>query len=158
MDEQENTNDPPDTPVPEAERKETDTKAVEPSSTDETGANVAPKDEKASATLPSNADKPEPLSDKEKDTANEKPRSVSSEESCNSMDEKSDTSAATPVNSTPKANEPSLPVSKANNATEPSVTNTTTSTSSTGIITHLNEKSTTSNKILVVCLFVSFFL
>lgn len=137
LDDQENTNEPPDTPVADTERKESDAKAPDSSPpSDEATSNATPKDEKPSATATlSTADKSEPIADKDKDkeTANE--RSLSGEDSSHSIDEKSDAAAAIPiVSSAAKTNEPSPPVSKANSTVSPAVTNAITSTSSIGTI------------------------
>lgn len=156
LDEQENTNDPPDTPNADAERKDTETKVSEASPTDEANSNVVPKEEKPSATLPSNIDKPEPLTDKDKDASNDKPRSISGDDSSNSVDEKSETTttatttaantattttATSQVSTVAKGSDSPAPaVPKATNSSSsssisgtaaPTVTNTITSTSST---------------------------
>lgn len=110
LDEQENTNDPPDTSIADAERKDADTKVSEPSPMDESNSNATPKDEKSSVTLPGIADKSEPLNDNEKDTLNEKPRSISGDDSSNSVDEKSDATATSQVSTVAKGTESPAPV------------------------------------------------
>lgn len=133
LDEQENTNDPPDTPMADADRKDVEAKVAEPSPTDESSSAINPKEEKSNATLTSNADKSETIADKDKDVANEKPRLSSGEDSSHSVDEKDDVAATSQaITTTAKGNESPVLALKANNSiVAPTVTNTITSTSST---------------------------
>lgn len=144
LDEQENTNEPLDAPMVDAERKETDTKVANDttSSADEPNANAAPsKDDKANATLTSAADKSESIvadkNNKEQQLSREKPRTISSDDSSHSVDDKSnETAAATSATAPTKAlSDPSAPISKANisTVTATTVTNTITNTISSTI-------------------------
>lgn len=113
----------------DAERKDVEAKVAEPSPTDESSSI----EEKPSTILAGNADKLETVTEKDKDTTNDKPRSSSSEDSRHSVDEKSDVTAATSQAITvTKRNESPVPVSKANNSiVANTVTNPITSASST---------------------------
>lgn len=147
LDEQENTSDPPDTPMADAERKDSDTKVAEQSPTDESSTNATPKEDKPSTTVASSVDKSEPNPEnKEKETSNEKPRTISGEESSNSVDEKSgDATIATGPNA--KGNESPVPVSKAasSGTAAPTVTNTITSTTSSTVTPSISTSTITSS-------------
>lgn len=143
LDEQENTNEPPDTPMADADRKESDSKAAsEASPIDETTGNATPKDDKTNASSTSTAIKSESTIDKDKDSSNEKPRSVSGDDSSNSVDEKSDATAASTA---AKANDSPAPVSKANNTTSSTVTNANAITSTAQTVPSLAATSTIAN-------------
>lgn len=148
LDDQENTNEPLDTPMIDADRKETDPAKVAldtASSNDESNANATPsKDDKMNATSTSTADKPESNTiGKSKELSTEKPRTISSDDSSHSMDDKSNetavsaTAAATSTAPTKAISDPSAPISKANNSTvtATTVTNTITNTISSTIQT-----------------------
>lgn len=131
LDEQENTSDPPDTPMPDVDKKETDAKATESPSTDEASANAQPKDEKPA----SNTDKPN-SADKEKDEKDNFKHS--GDESSHSADEKGDAAAASgsikseavvPVAKANSTASPTPPLAGASSATVPTVAATTTSAS-----------------------------
>lgn len=133
LDEQENTNEPPDTPMAEADRKETDSKVEmdTASPVDESNSNAAPsKDDKTNATSTSMADKSEPIvADKNKESSCEKPRTISSDDSSHSADDKSnEITAATSIAPVKVISEPSAPISKANNSTVTAAATTVTNT------------------------------
>lgn len=137
LDEQENTNEPPETPLVETERKD-DEKSMD--LTSDANSSVAIKDEKSESTLLNNVEKAELTIDKDKEImANEKLKSSSSEDSSNSIDDRCETVSKS-INSTKSIDtvgtQSSSTVSTTIISTSSSTTTTASTTIATGIFTN----------------------